>query len=39
LPDGDYIVTATKPGFKDANAMISVVNGEYTVLEIPMEKA
>jgi len=39
LPDGDYIVTATKPGFKDATAMISVVNGESTVLEIPMEKA
>jgi len=39
LPDGDYVVTATKPGFKDATAMISVVNGESTILEIPMEKA
>jgi len=38
LADGDYIVTATKPGFKDATMTISVVNGEYTVLEIPMEK-
>ena len=39
LADGDYVVTATKPGFKDVTATISVVNGESTVLEIPMEKA
>jgi len=39
LPDGDYVVTATKPGFKDVTATISVVNGESTILEVPMEKA
>ena len=39
LPDGDYVVTATKPGFKDVVQNISVVNGESTVLEIPLEKA
>ena len=38
LPDGDYTVTATKPGFKDMTATVSVVNGESTVLEIKMEK-
>jgi hypothetical protein len=39
LPDGDYVVTAIKPGFKDVTLNVSVVNGEYTVLEIMMEKA
>jgi len=39
LTDGDYVVTATKPGFKDVTMTISVVNGEYTVLDIPMEKS
>lgn len=39
LEDGEYVVTASKPGFKDVVMNISVVNGESTILEIPMEKA
>ena len=39
LEDGEYAVTASKPGFKDVTLNVSVVNGESTVLEIPMEKA
>jgi len=38
LADGDYTVTATKPGFKDVITTVSVVNGESTALEIVMEK-
>lgn len=39
LADGNYIVTASKPGFNNTTKTVSVVNGELTVLEILMEKA
>lgn len=39
LADGNYIVTAKKPGLKDVTDTISVVNGETTVLNLTMEKA
>jgi hypothetical protein len=38
LEDGNYIVTASKPGYKDKQATVSVVNGEMAVLEIELEK-
>jgi hypothetical protein len=38
LADGEYTVVAKKPGFKDVTTTVSVVNGEFTVLEIRMEK-
>jgi len=38
LADGDYVVTASKPGFKVVSVTFSVVKGEYRVLEILMEK-
>ena len=38
LNDGDYTVTTKKPGYKDATATVSVVNGESSVLNITMEK-
>jgi hypothetical protein len=39
LPDGTYILEAEKPGFKKVTETVNVVNGEYTLLEIKMEKA
>jgi hypothetical protein len=38
VPDGTYTVEAEKPGFKKVIETVSVVNGEFTVLEIVMEK-
>lgn len=38
-PDGMYNFTATKPGFKDLAGMVTIVNGESTVLEIKIEKS
>ena len=38
LPDGDYDYTTKKPGYKDVKGIVSVVNGEMTVLEIKIEK-
>jgi hypothetical protein len=37
--DGTYNVTIEKPGYKIQNAVVSIVNGELTVLEIALEKA
>jgi hypothetical protein len=37
--DGTYNVTIEKPGYKIQNAVVSIVNGELTVLEIDLEKA
>jgi len=39
LPDGDYTVNAKKPGRKETNSNVSVVNGELNVLNINMDKA
>lgn len=39
MPDGTYDVITTRPGYKDQNATVSVVNGEMAVLEIVLEKA
>lgn len=39
LPDGDYIVNAKKPGFKETNTNVSVINGELTVINIQLDKA
>lgn len=38
LPEGTYIVTAKKIGYKDQNVMIIVTKGETTYLKIEMEK-
>jgi hypothetical protein len=39
MPDGTYLYTAKKTGYKDVNGTVDIVNGEKTVLEIQMEKA
>ena len=39
LHDGNYTVTAKKPGFRDVTETVNVVKGEFTVLEMKMEKA
>jgi hypothetical protein len=39
LADGPYILEAEKPGLKKVIEPVNVVNGEYTVVEIKMEKA
>ena len=39
LPDGNYIVNAKKPGCKETNTPVSVVNGELTTLNINLDKA
>lgn len=39
MEDGTYLVIASKPGYKDKEVTVSVVNGEMTVLNIDLEKA
>lgn len=38
LPDGNYVITAKKTGFKDFSVTISIVNGEKKIIQIFMEK-
>ena len=38
MPDGIYIVTIEKTGFKTATVTVNVANGDMTVLEVKLEK-
>lgn len=39
LAEGTYLVTASKPGYRDQTATVSVTDGEMSLLEIAMEKS
>jgi hypothetical protein len=39
MPEGNYSVTVTKPGYKDKVVTVSVTDGELCDLEVEMEKA
>ena len=39
MPEGTYKVTVTKPGYKDKEVTVSVVNGELCYLVVELEKA